>query len=300
MGANTGATIYAMSTSQENAVASVALDAPMLESPVVRRIVAAKRRVRLSDLHRDFPVVAVLAARDFKVKYKQSILGPLWLVFQPLALFAGFLIAFRARSTVGGNIPYVVFALTGLMVWSFFQAAMTIGTASIITNAQLVRFTPCPRLAFALAGIIASLPSLVVTAVGALAAAALTGSISIRALLLPLGFTWLFLLTAGMALLFCSLAVRFRDIISVLPFTLAIGLFLAPVGYPLRSLSHWLQVLIAFNPITGILETCRWMAIANYRPSTLAIYLSLATTVVAVTIGWRVFTRIETTMADEI
>lgn len=289
-----------MNGRQQNAAALGAAEALPLESAEIKRIVAAKRRIRVSELHRDLPVIGVLASRDFKVKYKQSLLGPLWLFFQPFALFAGFLIAFRGRSAVGHGIPYVVFALTGLMIWSFFQAAMTIGTASIITNFHLVRFTPCPRLAFPLAGIVASLPSLVVPTVGALIAAAATGSLSVRALLLPLVFAWLLLLTAGTVALACSLAVRFRDIINVLPFMLTLGLFLAPVGYPLAGLSHALRGLIDVNPLTGLLEACRWMMLSRYQPSVIAIVISLAATAAVVSLGWRVFTRLETTMADEI
>src|SRR5437868_4578173 len=84
-----------------------------LESELVRTIVPAKRRIRLSDLRRDFPVIGILASRDFKIKYKQSLLGPLWIAFQPLALLAGFLVAFRGHSAIAPGVPYIVFALTG-------------------------------------------------------------------------------------------------------------------------------------------------------------------------------------------
>jgi ABC-type polysaccharide/polyol phosphate export permease len=289
-----------MNGREENAAALAAHDAPPLESPAIRRIVPAKRRVRLSDLHRDLPVISVLAGRDFKVKYKQSALGPLWLVFQPFALFAGFLIAFRSRTALGDGIPYIVFALSGLTVWSFFQASMTIGISSLITNFQLVRFTPCPRLAFPVAGILASLPSLVVPAAGAIIAAAIAGVLSPRVLLLPLGLSWLFLLTVGIVMLGCSLAVRFRDIISVVPFILSLGLFLAPVAYPLSGLSTLVRDLVELNPLTGILEACRWMMLSAYHPSLRAIAISAVVSGALVTLGWRVFTRLETTMADEI
>jgi lipopolysaccharide transport system permease protein len=122
----------------------------------------------------------------------------------------------------------------------------------------------------------------------------------VRVLLLPLGFVWLLLLTAGMVALASSLAVRFRDIISVLPFMLTLGLFLAPVAYPLSGLSHALRGLIDVNPLTGLLEACRWMMLSRYEPSLIAIAISLAATGVVVSLGWLVFTRLETTMADEI
>ena len=145
--------------------AVVAPQTVSLEAPVERVIKPAKRRLKARDLIGDAPIVRVLAGRDFKVKYKQSVLGPLWLVFQPLALLAAFVVAFQGLGDVEtSGFPYAVFALVGLTVWSFFQAAMTIGTASVVTNANYVRFTPCPRPAFPMAAIIASLPAFGVTA----------------------------------------------------------------------------------------------------------------------------------------
>jgi lipopolysaccharide transport system permease protein len=270
-------------------------------SHLVRRIVPAKRRLKVSDLWHDLPVVRVLAARDFKVKYKQSLLGPLWLVFQPIALLAAFLIAFRGLADVETfGTPYVVFALVGLSVWAFFQASMTIGTASLVSNITLVRFTPCPRLAFPLAGIIASLPAYGVTILAAIGAAAVTGSLSPRAVLLPVGLAWLFLLTAGVVALSSSFTVRFRDLLSAMPFLLQVGLFLAPVGYPLAELSDVPRTLVDLNPLTGIIESWRWMMLSGYTPSFEPIGVALAITPVVVLTGWVTFARMETTMADEI
>jgi homopolymeric O-antigen transport system permease protein len=271
-----------------------------LESPVIRRIVPTKRRIRPTDIFREQSVVRVLASRDFKVKYKQSLLGPIWLLFQPLALLAAFLVAFRGLADVEPGIPYVVFVLTGLCVWSFFQAAMTIGTASLITNLILIKFTPCMRLAFPTASTIASLPTFAVTLVAALGAAAVTGTLSPRVVLLPIGFFWLLLLTLGAVAISSALAVRFRDIISVVPFLLQLGLFLAPIGFPLFSLSETVRTLIDFNPVTGLIEAFRWMMLTGYHPSFEPIGVSLVMTTVVAVSGWLLFSRLETTMADEI
>lgn len=274
---------------------------PELEHPVVKRIVPTKRRLRVSELWRDIPVIRVLAARDFKVKYKQSLLGPLWLVFQPLALLAAFFVAFQGLADVESTgTPYIVFALVGLSVWSFFQASMTIGTASLISNLQLIRFTPCPRLAFPVAALIASLPALAVTAAGALVATVVTGHLSPRVVLLPAGVVWLFLLTAGVVAITSSLTVRFRDMLSAMPFLLQVGLFLAPVGYPLSDLDSTVRAIVDLNPLTGLIEAWRWMIIANYNPSFEPIGVSLVVTPVLMVAGWRYFARKETTMADEI
>ena len=273
---------------------------PPLEDAQVRRIRPTKRRARLGDFFRDAPVIQVLATRDFKVKYKQSVLGPLWLVFQPLALLAGFLVAFRGLADVQSGVPYVPFAMVGLSAWAFFQAAMTMGTAAFITNFMLVRFTPCPRLAFPVAGLIASVPSFLVTILGALIAAVVTGLLAPTAILIPLGFVWLFVLTAGVVGITASLSVRYRDIISALPFFLQVGLFLAPVGFPLSELSPTVRTILDLNPLTGLMEAWRWMLLDGYTPSFEPIGVSLVLTPLIALLGWRVFSRMETTMADEI
>jgi homopolymeric O-antigen transport system permease protein len=291
-----------MSTPEVRDSRSTQPPAPVeLELPVVRVIKPVKRRIRLRDVPRDAPVIRVLAARDFKVKYKQSLLGPLWLIFQPLALLAAFLVAFRSLADVDTfGIPYAVFALVGLSAWAFFQASMTIGTASLVSNIQLVRFTPCPRLAFPLAGLIASLPSYAVTVAAALTTAAATGVLSPRALLLPLGLAWLFLLTAGIVAITASFTVRFRDMLSAMPFLLQVAVFLAPVGYPLADLNETVRTLVDLNPLTGVIEAWRWMMLSGYHPSFEPIGISLAVTTVLAVAGWWIFSRIETTMADEI
>jgi lipopolysaccharide transport system permease protein len=271
-----------------------------LELPVVRIIKPTKRRLKLADVWRGAQVIQVMAARDFKVKYKQSLLGPLWLLFQPLALLAAFFVAFRNLANVQPGIPYSVFALVGLSAWAFFQASMTIGSASLITNIMLVRFTPCPRFAFPIAGVIASLPAWAVTTAGALVAAAVTGTLSPRALLLPLGLAWLFLLTIGFVALSASFTVRYRDLVQALPFLLQVGLFLAPVAYPLQKLGPTVRPLVELNPLTGVIEAWRWMVVSDYNASLRVVGFSLLVTVVVVVAGWRTFTRHETTMADQI
>ena len=274
---------------------------PELEWPGERLIKPVKRRLRLRDVFAHGPIVRVIAARDLKLKYKQSVLGPLWLVFQPMALLGAFVVAFQGLADVStSGLPYVLFALVGLSTWSFFQAALTIGTATLLTNANLIRFTPCPRPAFPLASIIASLPAFGITAGAALIATTLTGHLSVRVLLLPLVLLWLLGLTLGVVAILSSLTVRYRDINSGLPFLLQIGVFLAPVGYPLADLSSTVEELVNLNPVTGIIEASRWVMLAGYEFSLKPIAFSLAATTLFLIAGWRQFSRRETTMADEI
>ncbi len=274
---------------------------PPLEDSALRVIVPTKRRLKLRRLPRDQAFVRVLAGRDFKLKYQQSVLGPLWLVLQPLALLLAFLVAFRGRGYVHiSSEPYVVFALVGLAVWSFFQAAMTIGTAAMITNVNFVRYTPSPRSAFPVAATFASLPSFGIVSAAAIVGAAATGHLSPRVLLLPIGLLWLLVLTTGVIAISASLAVRYRDVISALPLVLQVGVFLAPVGYSLAGLSPTVRAVVECNPFTGLIELMRWMVLAGYLPSVTSILIAAGMTAVVATAGWRIFSRLETTMADEI
>jgi ABC-type polysaccharide/polyol phosphate export permease len=281
--------------------ATSARAADELEDPRLRVIAPAKRRLSLGDIPRERDVIRVLAARDFKVKYKQSVLGPVWVVLQPLGLLLGFVVAFRGLAKVqSSNVPYAVFALVGLTVWSFFQTAMTIGATSIITNYGFVRYTPCPRLAFPLASVISSLPSFAITAASTIVAAAATGFLSARVLLLPVGLAWLLVLTVSIVAIFAALAVRYRDVMSALPFVLQVGVFLVPVGYSLAGLSPTVRTIVELNPLTGLIEAWRWMMLSGYHPRIAPIAISLGFTAVLVVGSWLTFSRIETTMADEI
>lgn len=277
----------------------VATDAA--ELPPERVIRPAVRRIRLRDLFAEAQIIRVLAARDLKVKYKQSLLGPLWLVFQPLALLAGFVVGFRGLGNVEtAGVPYVVFALVGLSVWAFFQAALTIGTACVVSNTQYVRYTPCPRIVFPPAAIIASLPAFAITAAGALIAAGIAGSLSPRVVLYPLALVWLLALTLGVVWITSSLAVRYHDINNALPFFLQVGVFLAPIGYPVSELSSTVRTIISINPLTGVLEAMRWVTLSGYDPEPGSIAVAGASTLVLLIGGWRLFSRLETTMADDI
>lgn len=288
-----------MSRTEEIRVAAPATSRP-LEEPVVRVMRHVKRRVHVGDIWRQREVLKVIAARDFKVKYKQSLLGPLWLVFQPIALLAAFLVAFRHLAHVESGTPYVVFALIGLSIWSFFQAAMTIGTASLISSGTLVRFTRCPRFAFPIAGVLASLPIYGITVAAAIIAAAANGTIPVRVLLLPLSAAWLLVLTAGLVGISSALTVRYRDVLSAMPFLLQVGVFFAPVGYPIHSLGSTVRKLVELNPLTGLMETCRWMLVDGYHLSLGLVAYSVAATVLLAMLGWQIFARLEVTMSDEI
>ena len=177
---------------------------------------------------------------------------------------------------------------------------MTIGTASLVSSIHLVKLTPCPRLAFPIASIVASLPAMAVTGTAALVSAAAVGALSVRVVLLPLAIVWAFLLTAGVVAITSAVTVRFRDILNGLPFLLQFGVFVTPVGYPPDQLDQPIRTLVDLNPLTGVIEIWRWMILSGQSLDAFPLVASAIATVLTLILGWRVFARLEVTMADDI
>jgi lipopolysaccharide transport system permease protein len=259
-----------------------------------------RHRISVRDVTANLGLIRVLVARDLKVKYKQSVLGPIWLLFQPFALLVAFVIGFHSVANVDtGGVSYALFALTGLSMWSYFSSASAAGALSLLGNTNLVRFTSCPRLVLTLANLLASLPSLLVPAVAAVVVALVDGYGSANLILAPLAAMWLVLLTAAFTAITASAAVKWHDIPAALPFLLQVGVFLAPIAYPAENLSGVTRVLLTLNPLTGVIEAWRWCVLA-VTPDGLALAASLTLTALLVVGAWLVFGRLEVTMADDI
>jgi lipopolysaccharide transport system permease protein len=258
-----------------------------------------RSRIRLRDLPQMRAVIGVLAMRDFKAKFKQSALGPVWIVLQPLLLLVAFLIGFHSVADVGTEgVPFIAFVLTALGAWTYFQSALGMGAMSLLSNVQLLRRTACPRVAFPIATLIANLPAMLVPLTAALVVSAALGRLSVRVLLLGPGVLWLALVAAGSAGLASALTVRYRDLVAVLPIILQMGMFVSPVGYSVSDLPRLARTVVEINPLSGVIEMWRWAILSTGPPDVITVILSGASTVVLVVAGWLVFTRSEPTMAD--
>jgi homopolymeric O-antigen transport system permease protein len=270
---------------------------PGLVDNALHVTVPVPRRVRLGDIWTTRRVGWMLGWRDMKTKYKQSALGPLWLVLQPLGMLAAITIAFSKVTSVDtGNVPYVVFALVGLAVWTYVQMTITVAPQTLPSNQQVVRRSPCPRVAFVTGTLISVLPPLGVVLVASVVAAAITGSLPVASLALPLLVVWLIILMGGFTLLVTALGARFRDAVALAPLVVQAGIFLTPVGYPLDAAGSFAKVL-AFNPVSGVIEGWRW-SLLGIAPDGFAIGVGLAETVAVALLGWYVFGRMETRFSD--
>lgn len=278
------------------------LRTPLVSDSVVE-ITAASRPARLSDLIRQREVLRELVDRDLKSRYKQSVLGPVWLVVQPMGLLLAFLVVFAGLLDIETQgTSYALFATSGLTIWVFFQSALTFGANALIANLSLVKLVPFPRIALPTAGILSAAPVLTLPLVLTLVLSlALGDEPTARVLLMPLGLAWIFLFTWGLVVLLSSIIVHFRDILYALPFLLQAGIFVSPVAYPTSRVDNDLVSLVfTLNPLTGIIEFWRWLVLPVQAPGAAPVISAIIWTLVLCVGGWLTFRRLDPTAADVI
>lgn len=264
----------------------------------MRELVPVKRRARLSQIVTSFPVARVIGDRDIKVKYKQSALGPLWLLLQPLGMLAAITVAFSGVTDVQtGDVPYIVFGLVGVTVWMFISMTIAISPQAFLGNAPLVRRSPAPRLAFITATVYSNLPLLGIMSTVTLLATLVSRGFGTQILLLPVFAAWLLIFTWGVVLVIAPVAARFRDAVAFVPLIIQGGIFLAPVGFPLDSAPANIKLLLSINPVSGIIEGWRW-AVVGMSPDLTVIWIGVIWTVVLLGVGWYQYGRLEVRLAD--
>lgn len=264
-----------------------------------RTIRPTTHRLRVGDFWRTREVARIIGARDVKVKYKQAALGPIWLVLGPLGQLAAVTIAFSGVTKVDtGDVPYVLFALVGLCVWTFVQLSMLVGTQAIIANVSLVRRSAVPRLALVNGSLVANAPPVSVLLGATLVGLVIFRGLPLRALLLPGLMLWLLVFTWTVTALCAAVAARFRDVVAVIPLVVQAGIFVTPVGYPLRGAPTHIATLLDLNPVSGMIEAWRWALLGTSDPNTLAIGIAAAWTGALLILAWQVFGRLEVGFAD--
>jgi lipopolysaccharide transport system permease protein len=230
-------------------------------SPVPELLLAPGRASRQywRDLWRYRELLGFLAWRDIKVRYKQAVLGVLWVVIQPAVQTVLLTFVFgKLAGMPSGDVPYATLVFTGQMAWLLFASAFNGVGASLVTNSHLVSKIYFPRLVAPLAACaLALMDTVVLLAVALPFAPLLDLEVTWRWLLLP-GFMMLGLAVAfGAGLWICALNVKYRDFRFITPFLLQIGMFVTPVGFSLDFLPNW-RDLLALNPLTGVVEGFRW------------------------------------------
>jgi lipopolysaccharide transport system permease protein len=240
--------------------------------------------------------------RDLKLRYKQTALGVVWVVLQPL-LAAGILsfVFGRIAQLPSDGVPYFIFAYAGMVVWTAFSTTLTKSSSSLVSNAPLVSKVFFPRLILPLSAAGATLVDTVV-ATGTLAVLmAVEGLVPGPAFLFaPLWIGVALMLASGIGLLTSALMVVYRDVQYVLPVVVQLLMYATPVAYSLNAVPEESRWIVALNPLTGVLNGFRWSVLGAPPPGLgIALWAAVASCL-AVAAGGYVFNMMERAFADVI
>jgi lipopolysaccharide transport system permease protein len=260
--------------------------------------------VNLRELWAYRELLYFLTWRDLKVRYKQTALGVLWVILQPLltmlvfTLLFGRLAGFDERT---GGIPYPIFAFAGLLPWTFFSTAITNSGNSLVGSAHLITKIYFPRMIIPAAAVAAGLVDFALSFTILAAMMVYYGvGVTWGLLLLPVLTILVTLLALGVGMLLSALNVKYRDIRQVLPFMVQIWMFLSPVIYPATLVPGKWRWVFALNPMTGIIEGFRAALFGRTQIEWNILAVSAAVTIILFTYSIFAFRRMEKSFADVI
>jgi lipopolysaccharide transport system permease protein len=240
-----------------------------------------------------------LTWREISIRYKQTVLGFMWAIIQPLLTMIVFTVFLgRLAKVPSDGVPYPVFSYLGLLPWTYFANAVTRSGTSLVSNANLLSKVYFPRLLIPLSGTLSALVDFAVAFV-ILIVLMLIYSVPITAsLLLVIPLTILTSVAAtGVGMWLSALNVQYRDVQHAVPFLIQLWMFATPVVYPASVVPEKWRLLFALNPMAGVIEAYRAAALG--RPvdwRTLGV--SCAVVLVITAIGAWQFRRMERRFAD--
>ena len=204
----------------------------------------------------------MLAGRDLRVRYKQTVLGVAWVVLQPLVAAAIFTIVLgRLAGVPSDGLPYAVFVYSGLVIWTYFASGLEGVSQSLVRDRDLVTRTYFPRILAPGAGTIPGLVDLAVSLVVlGVMMVAYEVSPGAELLLLPFWVLAAMLVLLGAGLWLSALNVRYRDVRHTLTFLVQVWFFASPVVYPARSSEGSWTYVYALNPMVTVIDGFRWSA----------------------------------------
>jgi lipopolysaccharide transport system permease protein len=258
--------------------------------------------VDLAELWRYRDLLWMLALRDIKVRYKQTLIGAAWAIVQPLATMAVFAVLFglmSAKATTGA-VPYAVSTYAALLVWQLFATSLSRSSASLVENQNMIKKIYCPRIVFPLAPVLAALVDFGVSLALLVPLMAWYGVLpSWSILTLPMFVLIAIVAALAVGLWLAALSAMYRDFMYVVPFLTQFWLFVTPVVYETKSVipGKW-QFLYFLNPMAGVVEGFRWSLFGSTQVPALGLAISTAMVLFVLLTGLAYFRRCENTLAD--
>ena len=280
------------------------VEASVATKPVVLRIEPSKGWIslKLKDVWAYRELIYFLTWRDIKVRYKQTGLGVLWAVLQPLMTMLVFSLFFgKLAKMPSDGIPYPLFSLAGLVPWTFFSNGISQSSNSLVGSSNLVTKVYFPRLIIPIATIMAGVVDLGV----AFILLCLMGLryhvwVSVNVIWAPFFVLLAFVTALGVGLWLSALNVEYRDVRYIVPFLVQFWLFATPIAYPSSLLHQPWRTVFALNPMVGVVEGFRWSLLGKTAAPGPMIIASTSVAFALLISGAFYFRRMERSFADRV
>jgi lipopolysaccharide transport system permease protein len=253
-------------------------------------------------------LLLLFARRDIKVRYTQTVLGPAWLIIQPLTLTAVFtaIVSGVAQISTAGQ-PPPIFYLTALIIWSYFSQIVQTVTYTFLTNADLFSKVYFPRIIVPLSALLSNGVALLIQVAVVLVvviayqfAGAIDG-LSWRIIVFPFVVLQLAAFSLAVGVIFGASTAKYRDISQTTSFLLQIWMFVTPIIYPFSAVAPGYRLLMCFlNPLATIVEASRWCFLNGSLLDVNEIIASVVMTMLLLGVGLFAYQRVERTAMDTI
>jgi lipopolysaccharide transport system permease protein len=263
--------------------------------------------LRLQQLWRYRDLILLFVWRDFVAVYKQTVLGPLWHILQPLLTTLTFTLIFgRVAQLSTDGLPQFLFYMAGTVSWTYFSACLTKTSTTFIANAHLFGKVYFHRLVIPVSVVLSNLITFMVQFLLFLAFLAYFAwqGAAVRPNSWILGVPVLLVIMAALGLgngiLISALTTRYRDLQQLVGFGVQLLMYATPVVYPLSSVPERFQWVVALNPMTAVTETFRYAFLGAGTVSTAGLVYSAACAAGILYLGLLLFTRVERTFMDTV
>jgi lipopolysaccharide transport system permease protein len=255
--------------------------------------------IDFKEIYRYRELFVILALRDVKVRYKQTVFGGLWAIAQPLLTMIIFSFFFGNLAKMQSeSVPYPIFSYSGLLLWTFFANSVNVASSSLINDTRLISKVYFPRLILPISTTLVCLVDYFVAGiilVGMMVYYKFPLLSSVIVIIPILIFTWI--LASGMGLFFSAVNIKYRDVKYVVPFFFQLLIFATPVIYPL-SVSGRFRWLLWLNPMSGYIEAHRAALIGLHPIDWPMMGVSVLITIIIFITGLAYFKSVERYFAD--
>lgn len=240
------------------------------------------------------------AWRDLKVKYKQTVVGIAWAIFQPFMAMVVFSVVFgKLANLPSDGIPYPIFVYSGLLIWQFFASSLNDASNTLVANTSIVTKVYFPRLLLPIADSVTKLVDTFFAAIVLIGLMVYYGYMPgfSSILIIPLLFLIAFMAAEGAGLVLSAINVKYRDVRYILPYFMQILIFVTPVIYP-TSIAGKYSWILKINPMAGVIENARAAILGTTPIDWHGLLISAGISVVLFIIGIIFFKKTERYFAD--